>query len=487
MTYLGIDLGTSSVKAVLMDEAQAVIGSASRALTVSRPRPGWSEQDPAQWIAATEGALDALAAAHPAAMAGVAGIGLSGQQHGATLLDASDAVLRPCMLWNDARAGAECAALDARADFRGVGGNLVMAGFTAPKVEWVRTHEPDVFARTACVLLPKDYLRLWLTGEKVSDPSDASGTLWLDVAARDWAPALLDASRLSLAHMPRLVEGSHASGRLRPGLAARWGMAAAPVVAGGAGDNCAAACGVGAIGDGGAFVTLGTSGVLFAATARFAPNTAGGVHAMCHAIPGMWHQMGVILSAADALAWLGEITGRDPAALVAEAEGARPCPAFFLPYLSGERTPHADPAARGAFVGLGRAADRAALARAVLEGVAFALADCRDALEDAGTRIGALWAVGGGARSAFWMRLVAAILDRPLLLPDEADRGGAFGAARLGLMAATGADPATVCTPPAIAAEVHPDPALADRYAAARPSWRALYPALRGLAPEETP
>jgi xylulokinase len=243
---------------------------------------------------------------------------------------------------------------------------------------------------------------------------------------------------------------------------------------------------VGAVGDGGAFVTLGTSGVLFAATARFAPNTAGGVHAMCHAIPGMWHQMGVILSAADALSWLGEITGRDPAGLAAEAEGARACPAFFLPYLSGERTPHADPAARGAFAGLGRGADRAALARAVLEGVAFALADCGDALEAAGTRIGALWAVGGGARSAFWMRLVAAILDRPLLLPDEADRGGAFGAARLGMLAATGADPVAVCAPPAVAAEIRPDPALVETYAAARPRWRALYPALRGLAPEET-
>jgi xylulokinase len=485
--FLGLDLGTSSVKALLVDDAQAEVGAATAPLTVSRPRPGWSEQDPADWIAAAGAALDALAAAHPAAMAAVEGVGLSGQMHGAVLLDAADAPLRPAILWNDGRCGAECAALDARADYRGIGGNLVMAGFTAPKLEWVRVHEPALFERTARVLLPKDWLRLWLTGEAATDPSDASGTLWLDVGRRDWSPALLAASHLSPGRMPRLVEGSAASGRLRPALAARWGMASAPVVAGGAGDNAAAACGVGAVAPGGAFVTIGTSGVLFAATDRFAPNTAGAVHAMCHALPGVWHQMGVVLAAADALAWLGEVTGADPAALASEAGAARPCEAFFLPYLSGERTPHADPGARGAFVGLSRGADRATLARAVLEGVAFALADCRDALEAAGTAVGPLWAVGGGARSAVWTGILAAALDRPLTLTDGADRGAAFGAARLGMLAATGADPASVCRAPALSAQVDPDPALVARYADARARWRALYPALRALGPQEAP
>ncbi|HEX7236490.1 MAG TPA: xylulokinase, partial [Gammaproteobacteria bacterium] len=383
--YLGVDLGTSAVKATLIDGEQSVVGSASAPLEVSRPRPGWSEQDPRDWLAAAEQALGALRAAHAQELKAVRGIGLSGQMHGATLLDERDEPLRPCMLWNDTRAHAEAAALDGDARFRAVTGNIVFPGFTAPKVAWVRTHEPRVFERVRRVLLPKDYLRLWLTGEHVSEMSDASGTSWLDTGARTWSQELLAATSLKVRQMPALVEGTAASGTLRRELAARWGMTGEVVVAGGAGDNAAAACGLGAVRDGDAFVSLGTSGVLFAATRAHSPNAASAVHAFCHALPGTWHQMGVILSATDSLNWLATLTGTSAAELTASL-GERLTPpgrVTFLPYLGGERTPHNDASVRGVFVGLGHESDRRALAQAVVEGVAFALCDSRDALRAA--------------------------------------------------------------------------------------------------------
>src|SRR6188508_1092514 len=275
--YLGVDLGTSAVKATLIDGEQAALSSASAPLEVSRPQPGWSEQEPRDWIAATERAIGELRAAHAQALAAVRGIGLSGQMHGATLLDERDEPLRPCMLWNDTRAHAEAAALDGDAQFRAVTGNIVFPGFTAPKVAWVRNHEPRVFERVRRVLLPKDYLRLWLTGEHVSEMSDASGTSWLDTGARRWSQKLLAATALEVQQMPALVEGTAASGMLRRELAARWGMSGAVVVAGGAGDNAAAACGLGAVRDGEAFVSLGTSGVLFAANGAYSPNAGSAV------------------------------------------------------------------------------------------------------------------------------------------------------------------------------------------------------------------
>lgn len=475
-TWAGIDLGTSSVKTVLIDAGQRVIGSADAPLTVSRPRPGWSEQDPEDWWRAVCATLDALHRAHPRAMAALRAIGLSGQQHGATLLDASDTPLRPCILWNDGRAAAECGVLEARADFRGIGGNIAMAGFTAPKLEWVRRHEPGIFAQTALVLLPKDYLRLRLTGEKASDMSDSSGTLWMDVAGRCWSPDLLAATGLALSQMPRLVEGTAPTGRLRPALAARWGIGAAPVVAGGGGDNAAAACGVGAVRDGAGFLSIGTSGVLFAATARFAPNTQGAVHAFCHAVPGMWHQMGVILSAADSLSWLGRITGHAPEALAAlVAPDAAPGSEVFLPYLSGERTPHNDAGARGQFLGLSQSTGVADLARAVLEGVAYAFADCADALRAGGTVLDRVAAVGGGARSDTWLGIIADATG--LILERAADEtaGAALGAARLGMCAAEGAAVAEVCVPGRVARRFVPDPARTAHHAAAIARYRAAY------------
>lgn len=480
--YLGIDIGTSGVKAVIIDEHQTLAGEATAPLSVSRPQPAWSEQDPADWWAATQSALDALAAAHPEKMAGVRGIGLSGQMHGATLLDKEHAVLRPAILWNDGRAGAECTEIETQnPNSRVIAGNIAMPGFTAPKVQWVRHHEPEIYARISKVLLPKDYVRFLLTGDFVSDMSDAAGTLWLDVKNRDWSDELLETTGLTRAHMPALVEGSSPSGTLKRALCERWGIGEAVIVAGGGGDNAASACGIGAIKPGEGFVSLGTSGVLFVSNARFSPNTAGAVHAFCHAIPDTWHQMGVILSATDSLNWLAGLTGQTAMALstAAEAQFKGPNEEVFLPYLSGERTPYNDPAARGSFAGLSHLSDPARLAQAVMEGVAFAVRDSQRVLSDAGTTIDRLIAVGGGSNSRLWLEMIATNLAMDIHVPEAGDFGGAFGAARLGLCAAEGADPASVCTPPQIRDVVTPNPDLTDAYADQYARYRALYPAIK--------
>lgn len=480
--YLGLDLGTSGVKALLMDAGQKIIGSGHGSLDVSRSHHGWSEQDPADWIRATEEAVGALKASYPGELAAVRGIGLSGQMHGATLLDAGGEVLRPCILWNDTRSFAEAARLDADPRFRKITGNIVFPGFTAPKLAWVKANEPAVFARVAKVLLPKDYLRLWLTGEHVSEMSDAAGTAWLDVGGRRWSPELLAATDLDEAHMPHLVEGTERTGDLRADLAASWGMGGGVTVAGGAGDNAASACGMGTVKPGAAFVSLGTSGVLFAANGAYLPNPESAVHTFCHALPQVWHQMGVILSATDSLNWLSGITGRDAAELTRELGGELRAPTgvTFLPYLSGERTPHNDAAIRGSFTGLAHAVDRAGLTQAVLEGVAFAFRDSLEALAKAGTSLTRVTAIGGGSRSRYWLKSIATALGLPVEIPADGDFGAAFGAARLGLIAAEGADPLGVCTPPATAETIEPEAALAGAYEEAYQRYRKLYPAIRG-------
>lgn len=482
MTYLGIDIGTSGVKALLIDRAGQALGEATaKAVEPTRPHPGWSEQNPADWWNATLEAIDKLSKAHPAELAKVRGIGLSGHMHGATLLDRNDQVLRPCILWNDGRSAAECAEMEAALPaLRDIAGNIAMPGFTAPKIAWVRKHEPEIYAKLAKVLLPKAYIRLLLTGEAIEDMSDASGTLWLDVGKRDWSDELLALTGLNRSHMPRLVEGSAPSATLKHEFASRWGMAGNVVVAGGAGDNAAAACGIGAIQPGEGFVSLGTSGVLFVSNDRFRPNTKGAVHAFCHAIPDTWHQMGVILSATDSLNWLAKITGQDPAKLAGAAEAGFKGPGeeIFLPYLSGERTPHNNAAARGSFTGLSHSTDPALLAQAVMEGVAFAFRDCQRVLQDAGTEMGQLLAVGGGSKSDLWLKLIATNLDAEIALPEDGDFGGALGVARLGLCAAEGADPAEIMTMPAIKRVIKPDAGLKTAYADQYARYRALYPAI---------
>lgn len=483
--YLGVDIGTSSVKAVLMDETQRVVASTTADLEVSRPHSGWSEQAPDSWWTATEGVLDALTKSHGKAMAAVKGIGLSGHMHGATLLDAGDKPLRPCILWNDVRSAEEAAALDRNPIFRAKTGNIVFPGFTAPKLVWVAKHEPDVFAKVAMVLLPKDYVRLKLTGDHASEMSDSAGTSWLDVGKRDWSDDLLAATKLSRKQMPKLYEGSAATGSLRPELVKRWGMSGRVVVAGGGGDNAASACGVGVVRPGTAFVSLGTSGVLFVSNARFSPDPATAVHAFCHAVPNTWHQMGVILSAAGALEWLAGVFSTDAAELPRplEADKGGPGDVMFLPYLGGERTPHNDAAVRGSFSGLSYSTDKTALARAVLEGVAFAFADCLAALSEAGASVERALAVGGGSRSRKWLRIIANTLNVAIDVPEEGDFGAGLGAARLGLIAATGADPFAVCTQPKIRETIEPDASLVPAYAAAYATYKRLYPAIKEAMP----
>ena len=476
--FIGLDLGTSGVKGLLMSGDQRVLAEASAPLTVSRPFAGWSEQSPADWIAATEQVMEQLAAQ---GLRGVRGIGLSGQMHGATLLDAADEVLRPCILWNDSRSFEEAAELDADPMFRRVTGNIVFAGFTAPKLMWVQRHEPALWDRVAKVLLPKDFLRLWLTGDHVAEMSDASGTSWFDTGARDWSDDLLAATGLSRGHMPRLVEGSAPSGTLRMALAGRWGLPTHVVVAGGGGDNAASGVGVGVVRAGEAFVSLGTSGVLFAANDGYQPDPETAVHTFCHALPNTWHQMGVILSATASLNWYAGMVGETAAALTGNLGGLRaPGKALFLPYLGGERTPLNSASVRGAFLGLEHTTDRAAGTRAVLEGVTFAIRDCRDSLAATGTRLDRLIAVGGGSRSDYWLQAIATALDLPVQLPVAGDFGGAFGAARLALMAATGAG-AEIATLPPVARTIEPVRALTSAFDAGHARYRAAQSAIKDL------
>ena len=478
--FLGLDLGTSGIRALLSDDDGAVIGVADAPLGVAHPRPGWSEQDPADWIAALRRALAGLGRDHPQALAATRAIGLSGQMHGAVLVDAAGAVLRPCILWNDTRAAAEAATLDAGAGIREISGNIVFPGFTAPKLAWVARHEPEIFAQIARVLLPKDYLRLWLTGEAVTEMSDAAGTSWLDVARRDWSAALLAAGGMRADQMPRLIEGTQVSGRLRPEVQREFGFTQAAIVAGGAADNAAAACGAGCVRAGQGFVSLGTSGVLLAARDSFAPAPASGVHTFCHALPGRWYQMGVILAATDALNWLARLLDTAPADLARAMPDriAGPAPLLFLPYLSGERTPHNDATIRGAFAGLDIGHGRAEMVQAVMEGVGFALADCAQALQATGARLDSVLALGGGTRSRFWVETLASILGLPLRVPADGDYGAALGAVRLAMVAA-GGDADSILTPPPIAETIDPRADLLDRYGAAHARYRALYPALK--------
>jgi xylulokinase len=476
------------VKLLLVGEDQRAIAQASTSLGVQRPRPLWSEQDPESWWQATCGAIHELRRSHPRELAAVRGIGLSGQMHGATLLDERDRVLRPAILWNDGRSAEACAELERRVPaITEITGNAVMPGFTAPKLIWLARHEPETFAKVAKVLLPKDYLRLRLSGDHASEMSDAAGTLWLDVAKRAWSDVLLEATGLSTRAMPRLHEGSEATGRIRPDLADEWGMRSDAVIAGGAGDNAAGAIGVGVVEPGQALLSLGTSGVYFVASDIFAPNPASGVHAFCHCLPERWHQMSVILSAASCVGWVAHLSGApDEASLLAEVEesgdGGTGAP-LFLPYLSGERTPHNDPHAQGVFFGLTHDTDRADLGRAVLEGVAFALADGQDALLEAGTSIESVAVIGGGARSRYWGRILASALERPLAYATGSELGPAFGAARLAQLAASGESVERVCTAAAIDHIIEPDRDLSERCRERRQRYRELYSALRERFP----
>ncbi|MGV0959024.1 MAG: xylulokinase [Limnohabitans sp.] len=484
--FLGLDLGTSELKALLLNDQHQVLATARWPLTVQRPQALWSEQDPASWWQALEQVMDSLQREQPQALGRLQGVGLSGQMHGAVLLDAQDAVLRPAILWNDGRSAAQCEQLTAQVpELARITGNLAMPGFTAPKLLWVREHEPALFAQTRRVLLPKDWLRLQLTGEAVSEMSDAAGTLWLDTGRRDWSDAMLAACGLDRSHMPRLVEGSEVSAFLKPELCRRWGLPARVPVAGGAGDNAASAVGMGLVRPGQGFVSLGTSGVVFVSGAHFAPNPAQGLHAFCHALPGRWHQMSVMLSAASAVTWAAkQLAFANEASLLAAAaqlaQAERRTAPLFLPYLSGERTPHNQPLATASWLGMTAAHGREALAYAVAEGVAFGLRDGLQTLGASAPALQSLSLVGGGARDAWWAQLLADALGLRLTLHEGAETGAALGAARLAWLAC-GAALDEVCTTPPVSRSFAPD---ADRHAALalrHARYQALY---RALSPE---
>ncbi len=463
---------------MLLEESGGITAQASCALEVSRPSPGFSEQDPQAWWQATQRAVAALP---KDARAAVRAVGLSGQMHGATLLDAEDRPLRPAILWNDGRSAQECLELERREPAsRAITGNIMMPGFTAPKLLWVARHEPEVFRRTAHVLLPKDYVRLRLTGEKVSDMSDAAGTGWLDVGRREWSDAMLAATDLTRGHMPHLVEGSSASGTLTARAAGELGLPRA-IVAGGGGDNAASAVGLGVVRPGQAFLSLGTSGVLFVVTERFRPNPERAAHAFCHCLPERWHQMSVMLSAASTLDWVAQLVGSTNLPGIverAEAHGLSRHSPLFLPYLTGERTPHNDPHARGVFFGLRPDSGTDELVGAVLEGVALAFADGLEVLTEKGDPVGEISVTGGGARLPYWGKLIAAALRRPLTYRSGGEVGAALGAARLAHLAAGGSEQ-DVCPAPRIERVIEPDAALSSLLASRRRTFQRLYQDLK--------
>ena len=459
--YLGIDIGTSGVKIVIIDANQQVSAQTTTLLNLSNPKPLWSEQHPQDWFDAVLQGLTTLQQHHALTLSQVKAIGLTGQMHGAVCLDRQGKVLRPAILWNDGRSYRECDDLMQQCpEFMTLGGNRVMPGFTAPKLLWLQRHEPEVFQQIDKVLLPKDYIRYCLTGEFATDMSDAAGTLWLDVAKRCWSEKLLAACGLTLEHMPTVVEGTAITGTLHPEIAKQFGMQPVPCVAG-ASDNAAGALSMGVIRDGQAMLSLGTSGVYFVASDQYRANASRGLHSFCHCIPQTWHQMGVILSAASALSWWHGI--HNHMALTALIDEAAQLDKIdipvFLPYLSGERTPHNDPHATARFDGMTHRTTRAHLTQAVLEGVAFAFADCQEVIHTAGTQINTVSVIGGGARSQYWGKLIASILDRPLQYHQDATVGPAFGAARLALIS-DGYDVADVAIAPPLKETVMPDSIL---------------------------
>jgi xylulokinase len=479
-TLIGLDVGTTGVKALALSPDGDVLATATRGYPLSTPRTGWAEQDPDDWWRAAEAALAEVSAGRE-----VAGIGLSGQMHGLVVLDDAGRVIRPAILWNDQRTQAECAEIEERLGLERLvelTGNRALTGFTAPKLLWLRRHEPDAFARIARVLLPKDYVRLRLTGEWAIDASDASGTLLLDVGHRTWSEEVLQALYLPAEWLPPVLESPDPAGAVRECNSVLQGV---PLAAG-AGDQPAAAVGVGADRPGVLSVVLGTSGVVLAPLSAYAHDAEGRVHAFCHAVPGAWQAMGVMLSAAGSLQWLRDRLAPDVPfdTLLEEAADWEPGAGglVFLPYLAGERTPHADPDARGAFVGLELRHDRGALVRSVLEGVAFGLRDSLELLRALGVDAATARVSGGGARGRLWLEIVASALDLPLEL-TESEEGSAFGAALLGGVAggvfADVHDAVASCV--RIRDVVEPDPAWRDAYAELHPRFRALYPALRSL------
>lgn len=485
--FLGIDIGTSGVKSVVVDETGIVRDTSHVPLEVQRPNPLWSEQTPTDWWAATNKAVTGI---DSKLRGGILSIGLTGQMHGATVLNADGKALRPAILWNDGRSAKECADLEELVPNLGeITGNRAMPGFTAPKLLWLKRHEPDVFKQIAKILLPKDYVRLRMTGDYATDVSDAAGTLWLNTKKRQWSKSVLSACGLGIEQMPKLHEGPEITGQLRSELAEAWGMECVPVVAGG-GDNAAGAVGSGVVQKGEGFLSLGTSGVIFLADDAYRPHPEGGIHTFCHALPQRWHQMSVMLSAASAVDWVAGICGfQTPAQLFETAAKAKTLSRqeLFLPYLSGERTPHNNPMAQGVFFGLSHQTNSTRLAQAALEGVAFGLSDGIRALQESGADIKTLSVIGGGARSEYWGKILASVFDIPLIYRDSGTVGPAYGAAHLARLGVSGETVEEVCNPPPITNIIEPDSAFRDHLGERLSLFRSLYPLLSKSFKENQP
>lgn len=482
--FVGVDIGTSSVKAILVDEDERLLASASQPLMTQNPLALWSEQDPLDWWQAVEQTLAGLRREAPEAWRGVKSLGLSGQMHGAVLLDAQGRLIRPAILWNDGRAGEETQYLNEAVPGLGeIAGVPAMVGFTAPKLLWLARHEPENFRRIARILLPKDYVRWRMTGGFATDMTDASGTLWLDVARRRWAQAIIEATGIRTDQLPVLAEGADLAGILKSDIARSWGLPGDVAVAIGTGDTAAAAIGLGAIADGDGFISLGTSAQYFVAADRHRPHPETYVHAFAHALPDRWFQTAAILNGAGLLGWISRLLGAPIETLLAEAEEAFTGPSSLtsLPYLAGERTPHNDPHAKGVIYGLTPGVTRAEIVQSALEAVAFALADGQEALAKAETFATHLAVTGGGARSQFWMRILANVLDRPLIVHGGGAFGPALGAARLARLALTKEAPESVCRRPAKGITVEPQERLVSAYREKRRNFRLLYASLRGV------
>ena len=483
--FIGIDLGTSGVKAILLDESGIIVATKTVSLSVSRPHPLWSEQNPEDWWNATCKAIQGLR--EQQALYNVEAIGIAGQMHGATLLDSMGNVIRPAILWNDGRSEQECKELEELVpNSRDITGNLMMPGFTAPKLLWVKKHEPETFAKVDKVLLPKDYLRFKMTGDFASDMSDSAGTMWLDVASRQWNRELLKATGLTEDNMPKLYEGTQITGKLSTEIAELWGMQEVPVVAG-AGDNAAGAIGVGIVSSGQSMISLGTSGVYFSVSDEFCSAPESALHSFCHALPNSWHTMSVTLSAASCLAWFAELSHyesvkemiEDVERSVLQTENSN---ILFLPYLSGERTPHNDPNALGVFFGMTPATTRTEMARAVLEGVGFALADGVDVLHHAAGKSENITLIGGGARSVYWRQMLADIFGCTVTYRSGGDVGPALGAARLAHLGMKPyANIEDICPVPDLIQAHVPNADNHVKYSEKRKAFSDLYQRLKGF------
>ncbi len=482
MNTLGLDIGTSAVKGVVIDAGGRQVAEASAPLSSNHPHSGWSEQNPDDWVAAVEACCLALRNKLGPVWPTVGAIGLSGQMHGATMLGEDLRPVRPAILWNDSRSTAQCNAInDLVPDIEVRAGIIAMPGFTAPKVLWTAENEPDVYNRIAHIVLPKDYVRLALTGELATDMADAAGTIWLNEAKRNWDDVLCKASRTDKAWLPRLVEGTEISGQLREGVASRLGLEAGIPVSGGAGDAAAGALGIGAVDDGEAFASLGTSGQLFVSTQDYRAAPGSAVHCFAHCVPDRWFQMACMLNGAAPIDWFARLTNRPIANLLDDARGEASAP-LFLPYLTGERTPHNDAAIRGAFYGLEPDTGDAACMRAVVEAVAYSFCDAKDSLARAGTELEQIAAIGGGTRSDFVLQTMADAMGLVVNRYKDSATGPALGAARTAMIAADNCTLSDVATRPKLDRTFTPDPKTWDYHTEKLERWRGLYAALKPFA-----